>query len=299
VWSERVFELRVNSDLAEWCYAMATFAEGRSTLSNLLYDVEQGRLPAATVRTVLKSLIDAWAASKMREFPDQVAQGVFLDPSLRHKGRPVPDLGAVSRVMDARAFAMYNLDTQAMGLSLLLDEEDVEEIASNGLTDRKTGADAAKGVMTTSTGTVWVTVARLGDRLRAAGVQQADLGSAARRVLGLEHFRYDQLLIEIIYPTPLKCSARVPTFVEGCPALKYRSKDGSDGWGRTVDLSSLEDGEPEAVISALVFSSDYEVSPLGKLAPASVPFDWGALLEKMPAPFHLPCSLVRINDALK
>jgi hypothetical protein len=142
----------------------------------------------------------------------------------------------------------------------------------------------------------WVTRTEALDAIRS----ETDVGTAdrVRNLLGLRHLDRDYHVVEVLYPrcSPEELGLRVPTFLDGCPSLIFRSRTATDdGWGRTVQLKSYADGLPEAVHPPLPFDARFRVRWLGRITEPLPAEDWERHLEALPDPWSHD-ALVELDD---
>jgi hypothetical protein len=155
---------------------------------------------------------------------------------------------------------------------------------------------ATKGLMKTGRDFAWVTQTDAVQSIRATVGMDGRLPAVIRDKLGLRHYNDDQKLVEIVYSEDCFAASALapPTFVEGSPNLIYRSTKRKDGWGRAVDLSTCEDGLPEAVHRPIPFTSDFRIRLIGRIAERNESIDFDALYKNHPTPWH-EADLARIN----
>lgn len=277
-----------------WCRELEAPARGKLALANLRHDSRAHRLPSEVVSEFLQRVAERWKALKeeqarheaeaadagddeVKEFPgpDRVWSQVATDLSLR--GEPVREAGcACSRVMTAADFVNRNLrKREGIPVSAHPSRQDLRIIKDTGM------AGLARGWMRTSRPFAWVTRASALDPIRNA----ADAADRARKRMGLLHYHEDERLVEVRYPasTFQPGDLRVPTAVEGCPSMIFRSRTADDGWGRTVDLESLDDGVPEALHPQVRFTDEFEFDDLGELPPLRLAWgSWDEFLATLP-----------------
>lgn len=250
--------------ISRWCRTIVQLPRGRVLLRNLLYDIERGRIPGELVSELLEHV----RRSFQHEHSAEKATG--LVDSFRSAGeQPRTCLGRggpsrpqrCSRVLDEGSCLYFNIDASHYGVPIE-DEPPAwffERLAAGPLDPR-----GVRGEMNTARGFVWVTRRQDLDELTRSGRK----AHRARRGLGLDHLRGGMRLIAIHYPEDLPWSARhaPPTAIEAGASVVFRSTEGEDGWGRAVDLETLEDGLPELTHEPVAFTEHYEIETLGRLA---------------------------------
>ncbi len=262
--------------LAEWATAMSPVARGRSTLANLLHDCCAGRLsePSAIAR-LFNNLGHAWQTAERHALPDTIygAEARKMIAAEGCQGVTVKGQWRCSRLLSITDLRDYNLDDDAhLPIRGYVDPRTVDFLVKGGLAQHATGA------MSGPRGFAWVTRTDAIESLR----DLPDPADAARDQLGLSHITEDQHLVEIEYPDDADVDLHVPTAVEGCPSLIYRSKTAEDGWGRAVRLDDLEDGLPEAVHQPIPFGPGFRLHDFGRLKTPARPVDWDAFEAKLP-----------------
>jgi hypothetical protein len=260
---------------------MTQTAQGRATLANLLFDIAHGRVPPAVVDEFLNAAVH-WNPTS-DDPPEHILKGVQAEPArLVCCGPRVPPSAGCSRVMHVRDLLRNNIEKSKLGFLIwpTPTREQMDLLVTRG-------PRAAKGYMRTHRAYAWVTPTAELERALKAHESSAEPASAARRLLGLLHFQEDEFLVEIDYPSPTSEGAYLvlPTFVEGCPSLVFRGSSHEDGWGRAVDLETLNDGLPEAIHLPIAFTDAFTIKSLGKLTPMRRPFDWEAFLATLPNPW--------------
>jgi len=258
-----------------WCQAMQRSAEGRATLSNILHDCQESRLPSKTLKEFFGDIALAWNRRRRTQLPETIQRSVQLSKPNDYccKGPDISgDSVECSRVMSLADLIEKNIDVAKIPFAITghLTNNQVELLEKFGF------SGAATNTMRTARPFAWVT---LGNKFSViyAGTKTANV---ARKLLGMTHFQKDEHLVEIRYPKGVFRSGGLfaPTFLDGCPSLVYRSTVSSDGWGRAVDLDTLANALPEAVHEEINFTDDFKLRNLGRLKPLARPFDWSALL---------------------
>jgi hypothetical protein len=140
----------------------------------------------------------------------------------------------------------------------------------------------------------WVTQTSYLDSIRG----QENFADQVRNKLGLcsisnesyiiiNCIQEDDLFVEIKYSENVmrEKSIKSPTFLEGCyhPFI-YRSYEGSDGWGRAVNIENYGIGFPEAVHNTLKFGEGHTVHRVGRVSKLEQDFDLASFLKLFPYP---------------
>jgi hypothetical protein len=279
-------ELRLK--LEAWCSAMQQSPRRRIVLNNLIYDCETGRLPREVVRELLVSVVEAWSVASEGVLPDALI-GRIADAkpaALLCRGRnDLLEGKRCSRVTDAFSWVKKTISSVALaGMSL---EDEIPDRLLRSY-ERRFPVDkirADRREMRGSRPFAWVTqtealdglLGRLSEAEKPRGRQA--LATLARDTLGLRHYNDDEKMIEIRYPLGVPGDRHLapPTFIEGSPGMIYRSQQGSDGWGRTVDLTTLEEGLPEAVHLPVELNADFSLVYLGRIEGRSEVSTWEKL----------------------
>jgi hypothetical protein len=253
----------------------------RATIANIIYDWRQRRIDPVVIHTLLEAIGARWESSPDSEPPErQLPKAVDTDPgAYLCKGRRIDATStACSRVMSAQELLEFNLDASKLHVPVkgFFKRAQIEDL------ERWGPGIAAINTMRTRRPLAWIT--RTDDLARARGPGDPAAPNRVRDRLGMRHVQEDDYLVEIRYPPDAldRSAVAIPTFIEGCPSLIYRSKDAPDGWGRAVDLVGLADGLPEAVHTEVPFTSAFAIHDLGPLRPPSPSLDWELFLEGMP-----------------
>jgi hypothetical protein len=258
--------------------ALQVPAKGRIFLSNFVYDSRMLRLSEDILGEFWEGLLDMWDAGSKLLKPEVAIEDYSnsLKPEDFYCQGPKITKNTIqcSRIIEAQDLITYkNIDVSRTGFVIngYITKKQIRSLEVLGLTN------IAKNHMTSRRAFTWVTqgkeIRKLFRKYRMN--KRGELPSLLRNKLGLLHFAEDQELIEIIYPKGnVKEMLRAPTFLEGNPSLIFRSTSGDDGWGRTCDILSLEEGLPEAVHPKVEFNSDYQIRYIGKLTPPRPSFDW-------------------------
>jgi hypothetical protein len=277
--------------LREWCRRMEDYAEGRASLSNLLYDAQEERIPKPVLRAFLEDVATRWEAEtreSMRKYRVQKHPAEVFKEAVQANAKTylcqgeealskVPE--QYSRVMTVRDFVAFNLNLEQVPYAITgsLTSDQVRYMEEQGLEGK------TKGKIRGALPFAWVTKTE-----SLATVRETHYPSdAARKNLGLSRFTEDEYLVEIKYPEakPIGTKLSAPTSLEGCPSLVFRSRLGDDGWGYAVNLETLDDGFPEAIHWEVDFTDDFKVADLGRLPPLRPGFDWEVFLDGLPRPW--------------
>lgn len=270
-------------DCRMWWQAMRERnARTRATLSNIVYDWRERRLSGEVIHKLLRAIIATWHPDGRPAQPPEAALRRVVDDEPGEflcKGRSI-DTSEVecSRVMSAQDLLENNLDPSCLALPVrgYFTEREIRDLEVHG------PGRAAINTMRTRRAVAWVTRSADLEEICAAHGPQAP--NRVRDLMGLHHVQEDDHLIEVRYPLGAldTVPVAIPTFIEGCPSLIYRSREGGDGWGRTVDLQKLEDGLPEAVHGEVAFTGAFRIRNIGPLRPPSPSLDWEMFLARMP-----------------
>jgi hypothetical protein len=268
---------------------MKASALGRVTLANIQYDFM--RLPIHVFSWFMRETSKCWRernrnASLRRHvlLPDKhilaTVRNAADTPSRGYccQGPNAPyDPQGCSRVMNVDDFFENNLDWRRLGFILMgrVSERQVSRLARNGF------KGAAIGQMRGRRPFAWITKSRV---LRSTLTREITSdpsttpANIARTWLGLAHFTYDEHLIEVIYPDEQIRGAllKAPTFIEG-DTIVYCSRSGPDHWGRTINLESMAEGLPEAVVGAMPCDERCKINDLGRLKPSKYEIDWDTI----------------------
>jgi hypothetical protein len=166
-------------------------------------------------------------------------------------------------------------------------DEQVKELQEKGFAN-----GVAKGEVSGRHGFAWVTTTYAIEQLRASTPSDR-LPSKVRNLAGLMHLDDEEHLVEIKYPlySPVVSNLAAPTFLEGCPSRIFRCCHSSTGWGRTVDLDTLNDGLPEAVHPPVPFTEEFHLLDIGRLDASCPPYDEAAFERTLPHPW--------LNDSIR
>ncbi len=271
--------------LARWCLAMGGAADGRAFLSNFLFDCSYSRLPRSVTQRFLNAVATFWKQGGQVVSP-QSAVARVTDSAPRSyycMGPQVPTAPReCSRVMDARSFFTHNVDlTKARFFLTGHDTRQmirmVEVLGLRGI---------AKNFMRTDRPFAWVTRTEAISELRRS-TKPESLANRVRDLMGLDRLWQDRHLVEIIYPSRLMTSTplTVPTSLDAGTSLVYRCDECLDGWGRTVNLPTLDRGLPEAVHPSVGFTDRFRIKYIGRIRPPRPSYDWGAFVRTMPMPW--------------
>lgn len=257
-------------------------AKGRIFLSNFVFDSRMLRVPNDLLEKFWRGIVEKWdidtKVAKPEVFVEEFSNSLNPDEYFCHGPRITRNTVQCSRVMEAQDLITYkNIDISKTGFVIngYITKKQIRSLEILGL------KDIAKNHMSSRRSFAWVTqgkeILKLFRKHKAGG-----LPNILRNKLGLLHFIEDQELIEVIYPKGrIKDQLRAPTFLEGNPSLIFRSTSSSDGWGRTCDITSMEDGLPEAIHPKVEFDSEYRIRYLGRLTPPRPSFDWDKFIDSL------------------
>lgn len=267
------------SHLESWCKAMASQAASRVALSNLIHDVEKGRLlDADRLAEVIDDVIERWSNRKPTRSPEKENAGavqtlVDVLESLPERyvlnGPPATAHRWLSRVWDRTTLAKRLIRKSALAEVLrpgadpgppppVGDDPDVWRPAKSGIRKDAKIAGRLRPV-------AWVTRTDDLNGLRS-GLGPDDIASRFRDFLGLDFYKRGKHLVEIIYPENEVQALHAPTIFDGGCAAVYQSVERGDKWGRSVDLSNLtNDGAAEAVHGPVDFTPAFSIRFLGSI----------------------------------
>ena len=112
-------------------------------------------------------------------------------------------------------------------------------------------------------GFAWVTKTSSYRQMLEENRDNPQLADLIRNFLGLNHLKNEHL-VGIVYPDAAinENDLAAPTFIEG-DSIFYRSLNGEDRWGRTMDLATYNDSQPEAVHPPIPFTAQFKLEKLG------------------------------------
>jgi hypothetical protein len=239
---------------------------GRLMLANLLHDFREQRL-SGDAFNVLFAFIHShwipdrgWSAETVIEEVGDNAPESFLCQG------PTCQARQCSRVMDSKSLLLNNLDYKR--LSLVKADEIPEwllDVLEAGIPAEAPRSDR---LFSGKRGLVWVTPTEEIESVRTRSADPSNLAYNLRNLLGLNHYFLDSVLIEVQYPRDVVDVLRLsaPTVFDGGQSVIFRNQRTDDGWGRAVDLGSLEDGLPEAVHRPVPFTAQFRIRRIGRLA---------------------------------
>ncbi len=253
--------------LARWFAAMSSHARTRITLANVKYDLgKKERLPLRRLLRVLGRMINSkyWDPGSGGHNEAAEALEMFLNsapPSLFCNGPSVDNRDRLSLITDDAAFHQYYVRLSTRG-AVVDRKPRVPKLGVLRPDDVRAGA-----TIRTGRACAWVTDSDALD----AQMEQAKATGIPKRVrdyLGLIFKTPKQRLIELRYPPDVAKSLPLaaPTVLEGACVTVYRSADGRDGWGASLDLEHLSDGAVEAVHRPIPFTSEFSYRDLGPLS---------------------------------
>ena len=288
----------MTTKIREWCEALTAEADhltGFVTLSSLVHDLDTKHVRRNVMRQFLREVerVWPWWHRKRRDPAGLVSYiacrkpGVFL---CRGRFRPRPTVRC-SRVVIDRDFFATNVDPGRNGRLVRgphIEPRHIRELEIN--LDRY-----ARGFIPQKRPFAWVTdTKRLADLHRQHPRKKADV---TRNSLGLMYMlgMGPSRLLEIRYPSGLfqrlKANFAAPSFLEGSPAIVYRSKR-INGWGVTINLENGQDGLPEAVHRKVRFTSAFSVHEIGWTGTTGIGYTDRKLFKQAPTRW----SANRISD---
>ncbi len=265
--------LIATSIFIRWVEALAKSVQGRISLANMLCDFRRNGLPRALILRFVEDIAKHWESRRAHESPEDIASRIIEENFETYlcQGPLVVYSGQCSRIMDIRNLVEYNMDLKMLPLPIngSLTPEQVELIFKSGL------KGVAKGMMRGGRPIVWVVRTKALTAL-ISGVPSNERASLVREYLGLLYFQKDEHLVEIRYPENVMQSIQLysPTFLDMFPTLSGWVRITKDGWGRTVNLRTMQDGLPEAVHAPIPFTDDFTLNDLGRLRPLTQGFNW-------------------------
>lgn len=269
-------------DINIFVKALQVPAKGRVFLSNFIFDSRMRRLPGNVFKNFWQGIVDNWNTASQTTKPEVFLENYSnnLDPDEFFCQGPKITRNTIqcSRIIEAQDLITYrNIDVSRIGFVIngYITKKQIRFLETLGL------KDIAKNHMTSRRSFTWVTQGKEILRLFRKH-KSGDLPNILRNKLGLLHFIEDQELVEIIYPKGrIKDLLKAPTFIEGNPSLIFRSTFATDGWGRTCDIVSLDEGLPEAVHPKVEFDSEFRIRYIGRLKPPRPSFDWSKFLNSL------------------
>jgi len=271
----------VPAPLFEWIQVLQRTDSGKLMLTNLLFAFRTNRPPRDTLRRTLSEVVARWSADGGRR-ADSVIEAIadeLLEASLC--GAPTVRIPSCSRVVDALSLVMHNIDYARLGFGVS-DEVPPRllDVLEHGIPE-----GAAVNSMRGRRPLAWVTCTEALDSLRET-CEQAEFATIVRDRLGLNHYDEDELLLQVNYPPEAMETLEfaAPTFLEGGAGVIFRARFCEDSLGRTVDLSSLDDGLPEAVHRPVPFTARFSIRRIGR--PRTAPgFEFNRVIVKADYPW--------------
>ncbi len=248
----------------DWQGEFSKTVEGLLFFSNVASDISKKRIPKSLLRQFQLTLGHARLVPTSKQEPaDLLAASLKANRNVFFcQGRPyIPEGTGCSRLMDARTFAIYNLEKAPFGLE---EDEFLPLEVLNSLEEKGIPSNVPKSTMSNPHGFAWVTQTDHLKGLRAVA-PSGDLANRFRDDLGLRHYGADHYLIEVTYPPRLFHiqSLFPPTAFDGFANFAFRSGARSDGWGVAVHLKTMGDGGPEAIHWAIPFSHHFSIRMVG------------------------------------
>jgi hypothetical protein len=258
-------------ELKKFCDAMYASTPSRIVLANLAHDlIEYGRVDAGAIASILELVTRQWDEDRPGEFvpsaTDARAATHLLDAQLDSgvsvnfcTGRPTTTPAPLSRIYEENVVFTYLLHSSAFG-------RPARRRGSGSRERLKIDVESAQvqhGAMITGRRPVaWATPTETIERLIET-TEDREVATRVRDHLGLDTLDDPmQELVEVLYPQ-IPAILRAPTVIEGSCRKAYRSVEANGGWGRAVDLSTMEEGAPETVHPPIPFGVGFKVRFLG------------------------------------
>lgn len=179
----------------------------------------------------------------------------------------------LSRVMSVADLNVYHLRNLGKPISQSAHEEIADEIQHGDITAKHLDAGSrweGKYPM------CWVTKS---ESLKSLGnASSSALATKVRDASGKLDWGKGEHLVEIQYPQDLPVELKAPTVLDSGACGYFRLHHEADGWGRAVDLSTLDHGIPEALHLALPVSANFRLRYLGKIDEDAVDLPYDNLL---------------------
>ena len=239
---------------------------GRLTLTNLLHDFREHRVSIEALSALFEFIRSQWVPDRGWSADGVVEEVGDSEPQRFLCQGPACQTRQCSRVMDSKSLLLNNLDHRR--LSLLRTDEVPEwllDVLEAGIPPEAPRTDR---MFSGKRELVWVTPTEEVESVRGQNADATELACILRDVLGLNHHWIDSVLIELQYPPEVVAGLQLsgPTFFDGGRSVIFRTRSSDDGWGRAVDLRSMEDGLPEAVHRPLPFTADFRLRRIGRIA---------------------------------
>ncbi|ELS03850.1 hypothetical protein Xen7305DRAFT_00035740 [Xenococcus sp. PCC 7305] len=269
-----------------WVSSMECSKTGIAILSNIVYDLEENRVPEELSNSFFQILELTWARQEIQE-PLIAFEEAIKDEYLC-QGHQINDSPEnYSRVVDLPSLISYNLNLREIPLSI--EKQPLTESQLSLLEQADLG-EVGKGKIKTGRPLAWVTKTSSLDEIKQNEAKE-NWASIIRNRLGLECLRnQEEQLIEIIYSTKVVAKNKFfsPVFFDGCVSNIYISKSTPDGWGRTVDIETYEEGLPEAIHPPIPFGEGFRLKRLGTTRTCEKTYDSTTFLSKLPIRWSSP-----------
>ena len=275
------------SKFLAWCAIVEQTDEGRVALSNMYHDCVHDRLPRTVRRRFydeLSTIIDETETNpdrQLRMMKDLLDR--LVDDFACSASEPVQPSGRCSHFVPDLWLFSSNTDSLRRGWAI----HDTVSIVH--LRELEAGRARWGAIPPGRFQRAWVTRMSEVDGIRTL----PNCAELLREKLGLLHFfELDDLyLVEIQYPADLFDGGGLfpPMFLDGSTVVVYRSKIGSDKWGRAVELDarkSYGDGFAEAVHRKVTFTVAFDVKPIDVMHLMEHDPDSSVLHGKTPDPWR-------------
>jgi hypothetical protein len=275
-------------DLDHWCQTLETSQVGLTILSNLWFDWDKQRISRECLCSILDNVRSRWAEESVRDIDSAVK--IFLssiDNDQYCSGPGVVKFDNCSRVMDIRSlihddterngrkYGCLDLNQAAISLESFSPKSVVHRLEKSGVSGLVKEASTIGGRY----GFAWVTQQSSLSIISSLSEQaKTSKGSFVRDSLGLIDVSKTTYLIEVRYPArvPDQDNLFTPTSLEGGNNRVFRSVETSDGWGRTVNLQTYQNDQPEAVHRTIAFSEEFKIADVGEVTTPPPNFDSSA-----------------------
>jgi hypothetical protein len=240
--------------------------------------VSQQNLPDEVYKEFLSVIRPLLKGKDKKQRPTDLIDKMLRDTPgpFSLKGRRTPDAEPLSRVMDARSFALYNINNRHFGLEINeIIEDKIWKLFRNG--DIHPERHFA-GELSSSRNIFWGTPTRRLEPLCGTYQQirpneyavhppeKADVAATEiRNLLGLSYINEGVRLYRI--DIPLKTLEQVkicaPTTLDSSPFCVFLPTDKTTPYGWTLNLTDLKPGAEEVVVEPIKFTADFKVTQIG------------------------------------
>ncbi len=262
---EEILEQKVphRKEVKKWIDAMNREPSGRCITASLEREAEIGNLRSETLAEFLEALGKRVAARGIPLDPGQLLMESrdgepkqFCVAGVAHPSRD----DRCSRILSARQLLKYygchlGYPSNRRGERKLLRNVEGGSITAEKLRGTLCGKSPFFG---------WVTKSEEVEEvvLRYDAVER---GLQVRDRLGLSQYRRNDVLVEVKCPHSFCHSicVAVPTAIDAGDDVWFRPAPDEKGWGRAVDMSSLDVGMSQAVHVSCDMGSSYDLRPIG------------------------------------